>query len=233
MSEHTQQNSWKQLAAEAAVELVGADMLIGLGTGSTSTYFIQALGRRIQQGLRIAGAVCTSHATEQLAHSLGIPLTTLDEHPELDLAIDGSDEIDGQLRLIKGGGGALLREKIVASAARRFIIIGDVTKQVSYLGQHFPLPIEVVPFALTPVRRRLDALGARAQLRLQAGQPYVTENSNAILDCSFAQGIPDPDNLNARLRAIVGVVETGLFINIAHQAIIGGPGGLTYLPSHS
>src|SRR5215472_17240589 len=155
MANDTQRDTWKRLAGEAAANLIEDGMLLGLGSGSTAKQMIIALGSRIQQGLRIAGAVPTSQATEELARNLGIPLTDLDTHPVLDLAIDGADEIDGQLRLIKGGGGALLREKIVATSSRRFIVIGDTTKLVSRLGQTAPLPVEVIPFAITPVRRRL------------------------------------------------------------------------------
>src|SRR5438874_11923927 len=157
MPHEIQQDSWKQLAGEAAAKLIEDGMVIGLGSGSTAVYLIYALARRIQAGLSIVGAVPTSKVTAELASDLGIPLTDLDTHPELDLDIDGADEIDGQLGLIKGGGGALLREKIVASAAQRFIVIGDATKQVTQLGLNMPLPIEVIPFAGVPVRRRLEA----------------------------------------------------------------------------
>jgi ribose 5-phosphate isomerase A len=183
----------------------------------------------MQAGLYIAGAVPTSKETAQLASSLGIPLTDLDAHPVLDLAIDGADEIDDQLRLIKGGGGALLREKVVASAARRFVVIGDVTKQVAQLGLKMPLPVEVVPFAATPVLKQLEALGAIVKLRQLAGQTFITDNDNIILDCTFPAGISDPADLHARIKQIVGVVETGLFLHMTTQAIIGGPEGVSYL----
>src|SRR5437588_6440628 len=160
MQHESEQNSWKRMAGEAAVNFIEDGMVIGMGTGTTAAYMIEALARRLHEGLTIIGAVPTSQATAQLASSLGIPLTDLDTHPELDLSIDGADEIDGQLRLIKGGGGALLREKIVASAARRFIVIGDATKQVQQLGLRAPLPVEVIPFAVTLVRKRLEAIGA-------------------------------------------------------------------------
>lgn len=226
-----QQDSWKQLAGETAARLVEDGMVLGIGTGSTAAYLIYALAQRIQAGLHIVGAVPTSEATTELAGNLGIPLSNLDTHPELDLAIDGADEIDDQLRLIKGGGGALLREKIVASAARRFIIIADVTKQVAQLGLKMPLPVEVIPFATTPVRKRLEALGASVRLRQLAGQTFITDNSNVIFDCTFPGGITDPLRLDASIRSIVGVVETGLFLNMTEQAIIGGPAGVIYLPS--
>ncbi len=229
MPHEIQQDSWKQLAGTAAAELVEDGMLLGLGTGSTAAYLVYALARRMQAGLYIAGAVPSSKATEQLASSLGIPLTDLDTHPVLDLAIDGADEIDDQLRLIKGGGGALLREKVVASAARRFVVIGDITKRVTQLGLKMPLPVEVVPFATTPVLKHLEALGAIVKLRQLAGQTFITDNDNVILDCTFPAGISDPADLHARIKQIVGVVETGLFLHMTTQAIIGGPGGVSYL----
>src|SRR5215472_15130575 len=160
MQNETTQDQWKRIAGEAAVEFIEPGMLIGIGSGSTASYMIQALARHIQAGLNIVGAVSTSAATEQLARSLGIPLTDLDTYPELDLAIDGADEVDTHLNLIKGGGGALLREKIVASVSRRFIVIADVTKLVPQLGRSAVLPVVTIPFAVTPVSRRLHALGA-------------------------------------------------------------------------
>lgn len=229
MEHTTQQDTWKQLAGEAAASLIEDGMVLGLGTGTTATQMIYAVGRRIQEGLRITGAVATSQASEELARELGIPLTDLDTHPVLDLAIDGADEIDGQLRLIKGGGGALLREKVVASSARRFIVIGDATKQVAQLGRKFPLPVEAVPFAATPVSKRLEALGASVRLRRSGDSVFVTENCNVILDCFFAGGIADPTELEAHIRSIVGVVEVGLFLKMAERAIIGGPEGVKVL----
>jgi ribose 5-phosphate isomerase A len=231
MSEHNiPQDTWKQLAGNAAAKFVEDGMIVGLGSGSTATFFIYALAQRIQSGLHIAGAVASSQASKDLAGNLGVPVSDLDTHPELDLYIDGADEIDPQLGLIKGGGGALLREKIVASASRRFIVIGDITKQVRQLGQHFPVPVEVVPFGATPVRKRLEALGASVQIRQLGGNTFITENGNIIMDCTFPNGISDPEDVNARMRSIVGVVETGLFLNMAKQAIIGGPNGVTLLP---
>jgi ribose 5-phosphate isomerase A len=229
MKDNDQQDRWKRLAGETAVTLIEDGMVIGLGSGTTATQMIYALGRRMQEGLRITGAVATSHASEDLARKLGIPLTDLDTHPVLDLDIDGADEIDDQLRLIKGGGGALLREKIVASSARRFVVIGDATKRVAQLGQNFPLPVEIVPFAATPVIKRLETLGATAQLRRSGDNVFFTENCNIILDCFFANGIADPAELDTRIHSIVGVVETGLFLRMAERAIIGGPEGITVL----
>jgi ribose 5-phosphate isomerase A len=230
MPEHPiAQDSWKQQAGTAAVQFIEEGMVIGLGTGSTANFMLYALAQRIQQGLHIVGAVSSSQATQNLASRLGIPLTDLDTHPELDLYIDGADEIDPHLNLLKGAGGALLREKIVASSARRFIVIGDITKRVDSLLTHFPLPVEVVPFALTPVRKRLEKLGAIVQVRQLAGRPFITDNSNLIVDCTFPHGISDPQALNAQICGIVGTVETGLFLGMAERALIGGPDGVTVL----
>jgi ribose 5-phosphate isomerase A len=225
-----QQDTWKQLAGEAAAARVQNGMLIGLGTGSTANYLIAALGRRIrEEGLRIVGAVSSSQTSLTLAEQVGIPITSLDIYPELDLYIDGADEIDPQLNLIKGAGGALLREKIVASASRRFIVIADPSKLVTQLGHRFPVPVETIPFAVNPVRKRLEALGATVTLRQSASSIFMSENHNFILDCTFAQGISDPTTLDAHLHSIVGVVETGLFLAMAHEAIIGGPEGVKVL----
>lgn len=226
MQQKNQQDTWKRMAGEAAAMLIEDGMVIGLGSGSTAALMVRALAQRLREGLRIAGAVPTSNATAALAAQLGIPLTDLDTHPELDIAIDGADEIDPDLHLIKGGGGALLREKIVASCARRFVVIADPTKQVERLGLRMPLPVEIIPFAVTPVARRLQALGAAVQPRSAGGALFITDNSNIILDCWFPDGIVDPIDLHQEIKKIVGVVETGLFSNMAERAIIGGPGGV-------
>ena len=223
------QNTWKQQAANAAVERVQNGMVIGIGTGSTANFMIRALGQRIQQGLRILGAVPSSQESKDLAESLGIPIINLDNFPTLDLYIDGADEIDDQLNLLKGAGGALLREKIVATAARNFIVIADVTKRVSHLVQHFPVPVEVIPLAATPIRTRLEALGASTQIRHHAGNVFFTENCNIILDCTFPHGITNLYELQQRIKNIIGVVETGLFLDMAHEAFIAGPEGIQTL----
>ena len=225
-----QQESWKQQAAEAAVQLIEDGMVIGLGTGSTATLVAHALARRIQAGLHLVGTVPTSKAMQHLAAALGIQLTTLDTHPVLDLDLDGADEIDAQLSLLKGGGGALLREKIVASVSKRFLVVAGQSKRVTTLGEHFPLPVEVVPFAAHPVRKRLEDLGATVTPRHQAGSIFVTDNSNVIFDCRFPNRIGDPEALDAHIHQIVGVVETGFFFHLAHQAVIGGPYGIQRLP---
>jgi ribose 5-phosphate isomerase A len=223
-------DTWKQLAATAAVKLAQDGMVVGLGTGSTAAFMISALAQRMQEGLRIVGAVASSQASKDLAAQLGIPLTDLDTHPELDLYIDGADEIDPQLRLLKGGGGALLREKILATSSKRFVVIADSSKRVSQLGQNFPVPVEIVPFALTPVRKRLEALEAVVSVRQRGDATFVTENGNIILDCAFPDAVANPEDVDARMQSIVGVVETGFFLHLAQQAIIGGPDGVTILP---
>jgi ribose 5-phosphate isomerase A len=212
----------KQAAARAAAELVESGSIVGLGSGSTATYAIRFLGQRVREGLKIVG-IPTSQKTKQLAEQLGIPLSTLDEHPQIDIDIDGADEIDPQLNLIKGGGGALLREKIVASASRRFVAVGDSSKQVAHLGK-FPLPVEVIPFAQSLISKRIAGLGAQVSLR-GAGNPYVTDEGHHILDCTFGE-IADPAALAEKLRAIPGVVEHGLFIGLAEMALIGKDRGV-------
>jgi ribose 5-phosphate isomerase A len=229
MQQKTVQDTWKHIAAVAAVKLVEDGMVLGIGSGTTSMHMIYALAQRMQNGLSIRGAVPTSQATAELAGNLGIPLTDLNTYPVLDLAIDGTDEIDSELRLIKGGGGALLREKVVASSAQRFVIIADVTKQVAQLGLKAPVPVEIIPFAAMPVRKRLEALGALIRIRKLGDGIYRTDNGNMILDCFFTQGIADPEALQASIRGIAGVVETGLFLHMAQQAIIGGPEGIKVL----
>jgi ribose 5-phosphate isomerase A len=215
----------KQAAAREAVRLVEPGSIVGLGSGSTATYAIRFVAERVRQGLKIT-AIPTSLKTKQLAEQLGIPLTTLEEHPQIDIDIDGADEIDPHLNLIKGGGGALLREKIIASASKRFVVVAESAKQVPCLGK-FPLPVEVIPFAQPIVKTRIEALGAKVSLRQYAyGNPYVTDEGHHILDCSFGR-IEDPPALARRLREIPGVVEHGLFIGMAELALVGKDGGVT------
>jgi ribose 5-phosphate isomerase A len=208
-------------------------MRLGLGTGSTAAHLVACLGERVRKGLTIV-AVPTSEATRRQADEEGIPLTTLDETPELDLTIDGADEIDDELRLIKGGGGALLREKIVASASRRMIVIADGSKRVRRLGR-FPLPIEVVPFGLGATRRAVqaavEASGCRGDLRVRAaagGAPFLTDGGHLLLDAHL-RDIPDPDRLAGALASIPGVVEHGLFLGLATGAILATEAGLEEL----
>ena len=208
----------KEAAARASLRFVKDGQVVGLGTGSTAAYFIQLLGQQIKNGLRIRGIPTSVHSGE-VATSLGIPLTTLDECQQIDVTVDGADEVDPQLRLIKGGGGALLREKIVASATKQYVIITDATKRVPVLGK-FPLPVEVIKFAQTLVTKKIEALGAAVALRRDAaGKPYLTDETNHILDCRFGQ-IPDADALARQLSDMPGVVEHGLFIGMASVVLV-------------
>ncbi len=209
----------KETAARASLKFVREGDIVGLGTGSTAAYAVRFLGERVQAGLKIRG-IPTSIHTRELAASLGIPLTTLDEIQEIDVTIDGADEVDPELRLIKGGGGALLREKIVASATRKFVIIADSTKQVPVLGR-FPVPVEVIKFAEALVAKKIAALGAAVKVRADSsGSPFITDEGNHILDCNFGR-IPDPPALARELETMPGVVEHGLFIGMASVALIG------------
>ncbi|MGH9514593.1 MAG: ribose-5-phosphate isomerase RpiA [Terriglobales bacterium] len=217
----------KQIAARAAADLVEAGSIVGLGSGSTAAYAVRFLAERVRNGLKIVG-IPTSQQTQHLAEQLGIPLATLDAHPKIDIDIDGADEIDPQLNLIKGGGGAFLREKIVASVSRRFIVIGDSAKQVKRLGK-FPLPVEVVPFAQSLIKPQIEALGAKVSLRNYAyGNPYITDEGHHILDCTFGE-IVDPAALAEKLCHIPGVIEHGLFIGMAEMALIGKDGKVVQL----
>jgi ribose 5-phosphate isomerase A len=203
----------KEAAARASLRFVKDGQVVGLGTGSTAAYFIKLLGEQVKNGLCIRG-IPTSVRSRELAESLGIPLTTLDECQEIAVTVDGADEVDPQLRLIKGGGGALLREKIVASATQQMVVVADATKQVQRLGK-FPLPVEVIKFAQALVAKRISALGAAVQLRTSPdGRPFVTDENNHILDCCFGE-IQDPDALARQLSDMPGVAEHGLFIGMA------------------
>lgn len=226
-------DSLKQKAAETALEAVRPGMKLGLGTGSTAAFFVRALGEKVGQGLSVR-CVATSQATEQLARSCGIAIEDLDDLLTLDLTVDGTDEIDSGFRLIKGGGGALLREKIVACASARMIVIADQTKKVDMLGA-FPLPIEVVPFAYHSTLRRvesmLQAVGHEAPLVLRKapdGEIFRTDNGNLIVDAHL-QRIPDPEHLEAELNSVPGIVECGLFLGIATDAYIASGGGIEKL----
>jgi ribose 5-phosphate isomerase A len=219
----------KQRAAAAALDFVEPGMKLGLGTGSTASRFVDLLGAKVAAGLKIVG-VPTSEATHAQARRLGIALATLDETPELDLTIDGADEVDAELRLIKGGGGALLREKIVAASSRRMVVIADSSKKVARLGA-FPLPIEVAPFGLGSTRLRLAracerlGLAGELSLRQRGGEPFVTDGGHYILDGAFG-AIPDPERLAAHVSGTPGVVEHGLFLNLASAVLVAGPGGV-------
>jgi ribose 5-phosphate isomerase A len=224
---------FKQAAAESAVAQVMDGMIVGLGTGSTAAFAVSALGRRVRQGLRVVG-IPTSEKTAEQARSLGIPLSTLAEHSDIDLTIDGADEVElCTLNLIKGHGGALLREKIVASASARLIIIVDETKLVERLGIHCAVPTEVVPFGWQATAKRLAQLRANPSLRRRAGgEPFITDGGHYILDCAFG-AIPSPADLNRQLDSVVGLVEHGLFIGMTSQAIVGGKHGVNTLQPRS
>jgi ribose 5-phosphate isomerase A len=226
-------DSWKQQAAERAVALVEDGMTLGLGTGSTAACFIDLVGQRAKQGLKVV-CVPTSEASRTQAERLGLTLITLDQQPYLDLTVDGADELADELRLIKGGGGALLHEKIVAAASERMVVIADHTKRVATLGA-FPLPVEVVRFGVAATRNMIEILASDAgcsgeiALRLKAdGQPFVSDSGHFILDCAFGR-IEEPEALDEALKLVPGVVESGLFLGIADAAIIAGPEGVVVL----
>ncbi len=223
----------KESAALSALDLVQDGMRLGLGSGSTAARFVEALGNKVAQGLNVL-CVPTSEATRAQAMRLGIPLTTLNETPHLHLTVDGADEIDDQLRMIKGGGGALLREKIVATASAKMVVIADASKLVETLG-HFPLPVEVVRFGFVATRRLVEAIAAEAgcegeiTLRQErSGEPFVTDEGNVILDCAFGR-IPEPEVLAFALKRVPGVVEHGLFLGIADAAILASEAGVRVL----
>ncbi|MFO7619478.1 MAG: ribose 5-phosphate isomerase A [Thermoplasmata archaeon] len=215
----------KKLAGEKAAEFVKDGMVVGLGTGSTVYYTILKLGERVRSGEISIVGIPTSKATEKLAVTNGIKLGALDEHQAIDLTIDGADEVDPNLDLIKGMGGALLREKVVASVSKEVIIIADESKSVKVLGSRSPLPVEVVPFALATAKARLENVCLEATLRERNGHIYVTDNGNFIIDCRF-RSIPEPHKLEAELNLIPGVVENGLFIGMATRAILGTGDGI-------
>ncbi len=218
----------KRVAAAAAVELVEDGMTLGIGTGSTAEYFIELLGQKVHAGLSVSG-IATSDRSAALCRRLGISLTTLDDTPVLDLAVDGTDEFDGALNLIKGGGGALLREKIVAGAAKRFVIIADGSKQVDVLGA-FPLPVEIIPMARQPIVQRLTDLGAAVTLRLDAeGAPFRTDEGHWILDGDFGPTISEPARLAGDISTWPGVVEHGLFCGMAERILMGSGDQLTII----
>jgi ribose 5-phosphate isomerase A len=223
-------DAYKRAAAARALDFVRSGMRLGLGTGSTARHFVDLLADRVRAGLDVV-AVPTSETTRAQAERLGIALTTLDETPQLDLTVDGADEIAPDLTLIKGGGGALLREKIVAAASAGMIVIADESKWVSMLGQ-FPLPIEIVPFGAGATRRAVEAAaesvgcsGPMPLRRSDDGHAFVTDSGHWLLDAQF-QRITDPQGLAARLCAVPGVMEHGLFIGLAAAAILGGPDGV-------
>ncbi len=229
------QDELKRRAAERAIELIEPGMKLGLGTGSTAAYFVELLGLRASKGLDVIG-VPTSEATRLQCEQVGIRLTTLDDDPYLDMTVDGADELDGELRLIKGGGGALLREKIVASASERMVVLADDSKKVEMLGK-YPLPVEVVEFGLGATRAIIEALASDAGCegpitvrKIADGKPFRSDSGHLILDCAFGK-IPEPELLAEALQMIPGVVEHGLFLQLADVAVIAGLNGVELLES--
>ena len=227
------EDALKIAAAERSLQYVESGMKLGLGTGTTAAKLVDLLGPKVQAGLDLT-CVATSEATEARAKALGIRMSTLDETPFLDLTIDGADQLDGELRLIKGGGGALLREKIVATSSERMIVIAHAAKRVETLGAH-PLPLEVVRFGLTATRNMVIALasdaGCEGEISLRQGadgKPFITDSGNFIIDCAFER-IEEPEDLDEALKMVPGVVENGLFLGIADLAIVAGPDGISLL----
>ena len=221
----------KKIAAEKATESVKSGMVVGLGTGSTVYYALLKLGDRVREGLDIVG-IPTSDGTERIAVAQQIPLTTLAAHPTIDLTIDGADEVDPRLNLIKGGGAALVREKIIANASKKILIVVDESKVSRVLGTNFPLPVEIVRFGWEATQTAVNRICGSSTLRLALAhdrdQPLITDNGNYILDCHF-DGIPAPDQVELQLNNIPGVVENGIFVNRADEIIVGTPSGLRYM----
>jgi ribose 5-phosphate isomerase A len=221
-------DAMKRAAAERAVAEVKPGMVVGLGSGSTAEIAVALLGEKVAAGLSIVG-IPTSERTRALAEKLGIPLTGLDAHPRIDLVIDGADQVErGTLDLIKGLGGALLREKIVAASARRMIVVVDSSKLVARLGGQTPLPVEIASFGWPSTMQRLQGAGYQPTLRKIEGRPFTTDGGNHIADCAIAS-IDDPRRLEVELHALPGVMETGLFIGMASKVIVGGPQGVEEL----
>jgi ribose 5-phosphate isomerase A len=212
----------KKRAAERAVDFVRDGQLVGLGTGSTTVFVLQALGQRVREGMRVAG-VATSIHTEVRAREYGIPLVDLNKVGKLDIAIDGADEIDDEFNMIKGGGGALTREKLVAVSATRRVIVVDEQKLVSQLGRDFAVPVEVLPFAWSLSLRLLKDMGCSPRLRERDGQAVATDNGNYILDCKF-DGIDDVKDLETSIKLVPGVLESGLFVGICDVLVVGFAG---------
>jgi ribose 5-phosphate isomerase A len=222
----------KKLAGEEAVKHIEDDMIVGLGTGSTVEYTLRKLGELVNEGFKIKG-IPTSVHTKRIAKGEKIPLTTLDENPEIDVTIDGADEVDSNLNLIKGGGGALTREKIIAFNSKKVIIVIDDSKVVKALGIDFPLPVEIIKFGWTSTKKILEEFGCNVELReIMKNEPYITDNGNYILDCEFER-IDNPVQLEKDINSIPGVVENGLFINLVNKVIVGGKQGILILDKES
>lgn len=225
---HSGAEALKRAAAARALDEVSSGMRLGLGTGSTVAHFLDLLGEALAEGRLVdLVGVPTSEWTAARARERAIPLTTLDETPALDLCVDGADEVDPKLDLVKGLGGALLREKIVAAAAQRFVVMVDGSKEVERLGTRAPLPVEVIPFGWTSHIRAMEEVGARPVLRRDPnGAPLVTDNGNYIVDLHFSNGIANPVAVQDALRRRPGVVDTGLFLGMASAVVVAAPGGI-------
>jgi len=217
----------KRLAGEKATDHIKEGMIVGLGTGSTVEYTIRKLGKMVKDGLKIKG-IPTSMHTKRIAKEENIPLTSLEEDPEIDLTIDGADEVDSDLNLIKGGGGALTREKIIAYNSKKLLVIVDDSKIVKALGIDCSLPVEVLKFGWTSTKKSLEALNCNVELRKIMEEPFITDNSNYILDCEFER-IENPEQFEIDINSIPGVVENGLFIGLATEVIVGGKQGILTL----
>lgn len=225
----TRQDELKQLAAAAAVDRLQSGMVVGLGTGSTTRFALERIAELMRAGrLERIIAIPSSIQTETAARELGIPLTDFEAHAVIDITIDGADEVDPQLNLIKGGGGALLREKVLAQASRRNIIIVDASKLSERLGTRWALPVEVVPFARAAEERFLASLGAAVALRIRNGSPVLTDQGNLLLDARFGP-IMDPARLAGQLSGRAGIVEHGLFVGLAHEVFVAGADGIRRL----
>ena len=223
----TMMDDLKKQASIAALEAIKDGMIVGLGTGSTATHFIRELGVRVQAGLRVHG-IPTSEESRKLAAEVGIPLTTLREHPIIDVTVDGADEVSDDLDLMKGLGGALVREKVVAHASKKVIIVVDETKLTGRLGVKAPIPIEVVPFALEVARGQLILWGGEAKLREKEGKPFVSDNGNYILDWWHGP-IDQPWALEKQIKGVTGIVDSGIFANVASQVIAATSAGIRKL----
>ncbi len=219
----------KEMAAMSAVKLVKDGQIVGLGTGSTAYFAIKELERRIREEALDVTGIPTSKATEKIARKAGIPLTTLQEHDEIDIDIDGADQVDSRLNLVKGGGGAHFREKLVASNSRRVVIIVDESKITSKLS--YPVPVEVLPFSFVPVKKKLEALGSVPKLRMAGKTPFITDNLNYVIDCDFGV-MEEPGKLEAKINSITGVIENGIFTGLTSEVHVGTKKGvkINYLP---
>ncbi len=217
----------KKIAAEKATEEIRNGMVVGLGTGSTVFYALLKLGKMVRDGLNIVG-IPTSDGTEEIAKEQDIPLSTLAVHPTIELTIDGADEVDAHLNLIKGGGAALVREKIIANASKRILIVVDESKVSRVLGTSFALPVEIVQFGWEATQREVNKICGKSDLRGGIENPLITDNGNYILDCHF-DGIPEPEKVELQLNNIPGVVENGIFVDRADKVIIGTSSGIKYM----